>query len=82
MIGDVHVDFSTTLFSKTVSNDGLLVAMQNFDDIASVTGHYGNFSRRTLSISSSTRERTRGRGKEFSAKEEGKVEIPRGDGGT
>ena len=46
IVGNDIIDFSTTLFSKTVSNDDLLVAMQNFaDDIASVTGHYGNFTK-------------------------------------
>ena len=76
MIGDAVVDFSTTLFSKTVSNDGLLVAMQNFaDDIASVTGHYGNFTKQDF-VNQLEHERNEREAeeKEFSAKEEGKVE--------
>ena len=76
VIRDAVVDFSTTLFSKTVSNDGLLIAMQNFaDDIASVTGHYGNFTKQDfVNQLEHDRNEQEAQEKEFSAKEEGKVE--------
>ena len=76
IVGNEVIDFSTTLFSKTVSNDELLVAMQNFaDDIASVTGHYGNFTKQDFTNQlEHERNEVEAQEKEFSASEEGKVD--------
>ena len=76
IVGNDIIDFSTTLFSKTVSNDDLLVAMQNFaDDIASVTGHYGNFTKQDFTNQlEHERNEVEAQEREFSASEEGRVD--------